>query len=72
MARKTSFHVDDAIPVATHHHAFVFGLAFIDALHDKGEVVDFLAFDGLVLVVLPSSGERETRIAIFRVYSVML
>lgn len=48
-------HRNDAVPVAAHHHTLVFGLAFINALHDEGKAVDFLAFNGLVLAVIPSA-----------------
>ena len=60
--RLAHFHIHNAFPVAAHYNALVFGLSFVNALDDEGEMVDFLAFDGLVFVVLPSSRKREARV----------
>ena len=49
----TNLYVNNAIPVATHYDALVFGLALVDALDDEGDVVDLFPFDGLVFVVFP-------------------
>ena len=58
----TDFHIHNPVPIATYHDALVFGLAFIDALDDKSKMIDFRAFDGLVVVVFPSARKRETRV----------
>ena len=58
----TNLYINDAVPVAAHHDALVFGLALIDTLDDEGDVVDFLAIDGFVVVVFPRARKREARI----------
>ena len=59
------FHIHNAFSVAAHHNALVFGLAFVNALDNEGEVVDFLSLDGFVFIVFPGSGKRETRVVHF-------
>ena len=49
----TNLYVNNPVPITPHYHALVFGLAFVDALDDERDVVDFLAIDGLVVVVFP-------------------
>ena len=46
-------HFHDTVLIATYYDAFVFGLAFVNALDDESEAVNLVAFDRRVVVFLP-------------------